>query len=114
KKRLIWTTLDEAVKNIATTRNVLRHWRHESYKVFTCIFAFSLGNDLAPATKQISASFEKCFTKISEEYDGVCEAPDLLMALPKLALYQSSGDVAEFFYCPTVADDQETPNIAGQ
>lgn len=114
KKRMNWSRLDEAVKTIGRTRQLLRRWRHESYKVFTCIFAFSLDEDLAPKTKQYSDSFENRFRKTCEECDGICEAPDLLMALPRLALHQSAGRVARFDYCPTAPHDADTPNIAGQ
>ena len=90
KKRLDWSKLDEAVTKIGKTRQLLRHWRHESYKVFTCIFAFSLGDDLDTKTKKYSDSFENRFRQTLTEYDGICEAPDLLMALPRLALQQIS------------------------
>jgi hypothetical protein len=114
KKRLDCSKLDEAVKTIGKTRQLLRRWRHESYKVFTCIFAFSLGDDLAPKTKKYSDSFENRFRETLTEFNAICEAPDLLMALPRLALHQSASRVARFDYCPTAPDDAETPNIAGQ
>ncbi len=114
KKCLTWQRLDEAVKNISETRCLLRHWRHESNKVFTCIFAFTLGEDLGLKRKEFSTSFENRFRDSLNQDDGFCDAPDLLMVLPKLALHRSDGTITRFFYCPTTPEGQETPNIAGQ
>src|SRR5262249_40243971 len=114
KKCLDFSKLDDAVKKIGKTRQLLRRWRFESYKVFTCIFAFSLADDLNPKTKLYSDSFENRFRDTVAEFDGLCDAPDLLIALPKLAFHQSAGNVAHFDYCPMAPPDQETPNIAGQ
>lgn len=113
KKCLDRSKLTDALTNIATTTQLLRKWRHEPYRVFTCIFGFSLGKDLDPTTKVISNSFENCYQQTLDRFHGECELPYLLMALPRLSLQRSSIPNC-FDYCPTAPDGRETPNIAGQ
>jgi hypothetical protein len=113
KKCLDWNSLQEAVGNIANTTHLLRKWRHDPYRVFTGIFAFSLGANLDPKKKPISDSFATCYQDTLTTYQGDCELPYILMALPQLALQRSSNP-SQFDYCPTAPDDRDTPNIAGQ
>ena len=112
KKCLDRSKLAEAVENIGTTTHLLRRWVHQP-RVFSGIFAFSLGDSLSPATKLISDSFRSCYQETLDRLEGDCEMPDLLVALPRLAL-QKGNPPHQFNYCPTAPEGAETPNVAGQ
>jgi hypothetical protein len=113
KKQLDWNGLKDAVANITEMTHLLRRWRFQANLIFTGVFAFSLGGDLAPESKLISDSFKNCYQKRLDSYQGDCELPNLLMALPRFALHRSSNPNG-FDYCPTAPEDRETPNVAGQ
>jgi Domain of unknown function (DUF6602) len=113
KKSLDWSSLAEALENIAKTTHLLRKWRHEPYRVFTCIFAFGLGDNLSPTTKPLSDSFANSYQKALDTFRGDCELPDLLIALPRLAL-QKGNPPHEFNHCSTAPEDDDVPNVAGQ
>jgi hypothetical protein len=113
KKCLDGSKLAEALEKIATTTHLLRKWRHEPHRMFTCIFAFSLGDGLSPKKKVLSKTFANSYQKALDIYHGDCELPDLLIALPRLAL-QKGNPPHQFDFCPTAPEGKDVPNVAGQ
>jgi hypothetical protein len=113
KKSLDSSKLTEALGNIARTTHLLRKWRHEPYRVFTCIFAFNMGDNLCPSTRALSDSFANTYQRTLDTFQGDCELPDLLIALPRLAL-QKGNSPHQFNHCPTAPEDDDVPNVAGQ
>ena len=112
KKCLDRSKLSEAVETIGKTTHLLRRWVHQS-RLFTGIFAFSLDDGLSPATKVVSDSFRSVYQETLDTFEGDCDLPVLLMALPRLALQQGNPP-NQFNYCPTAPEDEDTPNLAGQ
>ena len=85
KKCLNRKRLKEAVKTIGRTRHLLRRWDAIGRcNVVTCVFAFS-SKGLSPKNKQYSDSVKTVYSETMNTFDGCCEAPDLLIALPDLA-----------------------------
>jgi len=113
KKCLDRSKLEDAVDTLAKTTYLLRKWRYEQNRLFTGIFAFSLGDDLSPKSKPFSESFRSVFQSALDDYGGDCELPYLTMALPHFAL-QESNPPEKFDHLRTLPEDGEGPNVASQ
>jgi len=114
KKCLNSVKLKEAVKTIGRTRHLLRRWDAIGRcNVFTCIFAFS-SRALSLKSKQYSESVKTIYSDTMNVFDGRCEAPDLLIALPELAFLRHGGNKVRFNHCRIVPIGHKEPNIAGQ
>jgi hypothetical protein len=113
KKCLDRSKLEDAVGTLAKTSHLLRKWRYEQKRLFTGIFAFSLGDDLSPKNKPFSDSFRSIFQSALDEYGGDCELPYLTMALPHFAL-QEGNPPEKFDHLRTLPEDADGPNVASQ
>ena len=113
KKRLTANKLKLAVDTLARATNLLQRWRYDQNRLFTGIFAFSLGDDLHPKKKLISSSIQRIFQSTADKYSSDRELPYLTMALPQFAL-QATNRPGCFDYLQTRPEGTDVPNVASQ